>query len=139
LGEALRSLKLGIVDAKRLTSTSDPAQFATNLISEHLRKENPDALVVLGRKAGWDTRVSHESQESLEEPGIPAFYLSYNSEQSWTTSWDPISRIMKHLRGFEYYISRPKDFFNAWSDVVSRIVRTKQSARAPSAAIAGTK
>ena len=127
LGEALRSLKFGVVDAKRLTSNIGPTQFATDLIREHLRKEKPDALVVLGRKAGWETRVSREALESFEKLGIPAYYLSYNADQQLGLSRDPISSIVKRLGGLEYAINRPKDFFDAWSDVVDRIVRAKQA------------
>jgi len=138
LREALRSLKLGIVDAKRLASTGSPAQFATDLIGEHLKKENPDALVVLGRKGDWDTRISREALESFERPGTPAYYLSYTAEQPFKVSRDPIRRVIKRLHGFEYGISRPKDLFNAWSDVVSRIVRAKQAAQVAIAANSGT-
>jgi hypothetical protein len=127
LGEALMSLKFGIVDAKRLTSNNGPTQFATDLIRELLRKEKPDALVVLGRKAGWKARVSREALESFEKLGIPAYYFSYNADQQLSLSRDPISSIVKRLGGLEYAINRPKDFFDAWSDVVDRILRAKQA------------
>ncbi len=127
LGEALMSLKFGIVDAKQLTANNGPAQFATDLIREHLRTEKPDALVVLGRKAGWKTRVSREALESFEKLGIPAYYFSYNADQQLSRSRDPISSIVKGLGGLEYAINRPKDFFDAWSDVVDRIVRAKRA------------
>jgi hypothetical protein len=129
LGEAVKSLKFGVVDAKQLTSANGPAQFATDLFREHLRDEDPDALIVLGRKAGWEKGVSREALGSFDKPGAPAFYLSYNAEQQPILSRDPISSIIKRLRGFEYAIRRPKDLFNAWSDVIARIVRTKQVAQ----------
>ena len=123
LGEALRSLKFGIVDAKHLASNNGPTQFVTDLIREHLRNEKPDALVVLGRKVGWETGVSREALASFEKVAIPAYYLSYKTEGQLSPSRDPISSIVKRLRGFEYAISRPKDLFHAWSDVVYRIVQ----------------
>jgi hypothetical protein len=127
LGEALKSLKFGSVDAKRLTSNSGPTQFATDLIREHLTNERPDALIVLGRKAGWETRVSREALESFEKLGIPAYYFSYNADQQVSLSRDPISSIVKRLGGIEYAINRPKDFFNAWTEVVDRILRAKRA------------
>ena len=127
LGEALRSLKFGIVDAKRLTLNKGATQFATDLIREHLTKEKPDALVVLGRKAGWESRVSREALESFEKLGIPAYYFSYNADQQLGLTRDPISSIVKRLGGLEYAINRPKDFFDAWSNVVDRILRAKQA------------
>ena len=127
LGEALGSVKLGTVDAKRLVATNGPAQFTTDLIREQLRKDDSDALVVLGPKPNWETGVSREVLKSFGNPSKPAFYLSYDTRLQLSPSADPISSIIRHLRGFEYRINRPRDFFNAWSDVVARIVRTKRA------------
>ncbi len=132
---ALASARLGTVDAKRLASNNGPAQFAADLIREQLDKENTDGLIVLGPKGGAETGVSPQALDSFDKLGKPAFYLSYDTKQRSSLWRDPISSIMKHLRGFEYGINRPKDFFNAWSDVVSRIMRAKQ---APQASIAAT-
>jgi hypothetical protein len=131
LGEALGSLKLGTVDAKRLVSTRGPAQFATELVRDQLTKDNLDALVVLGSKTGWEASVSHTALKSFDQLAKQAFYLSYSAKQQWTIVQDPISSIMKHLRGLEYRINRPRDLFNAWSDVVSRIVRAKWGSQIP--------
>ncbi len=132
LGEALPTLKLGMIDAKQLASGNAPGQFATALIREHLNKEKPDALVVLGRKPGWGHGVSREALDSLGNPDTPAFYLSYAGEihPGLSPSRDLISSIMKRLRGLEYQISQPKDLFNAWSKVISQIARTKQGGQA---------
>jgi len=127
LGEALKTFKFGIVDAKRLASNKGSTQFVTDLIREHLTKEKPDALVVLGRKAGWETRVSREALESFEKLGTPAYYFSYNADQQLSLSRDPISSIVKRLGGLEYAINRPRDLFDAWTDVVDRIMRAKQA------------
>ena len=132
LGVALAAAKLGTVDAKRLVSTNGPAQFAADLIREQLGKENTDGLIVLGPKGGAETRVSPQALDSFEKLGKPAFYLSYDTGKRLSQWRDPISSIMKRLRGFEYAINRPNDFFNAWSDVVARMVRAK----APNASIA---
>ena len=138
LGGALASAKLGTVDAKRLVSTNGPAQFAADLIREQLGKENTDALIVLGPKEGSETRVSRQALEPLDKLGKQAFYLSYDTGKPLSLWRDPISSIVKRLRGFEYRIDRPKDFFNAWSDVVSRIMRAKQIPQAPMATTAAT-
>ncbi len=132
LGEALESVKLGMVDAKRLVSSGGPGQFAIDLIREHLKKEKPDALVVLSRKPGWGPGVSRQALESLGSPDIPVFYLSYTTDlqPDLSVSRDLLSSIVKRLRGLEYEIHQPKDLFNAWSKVVSRIVRTKQGDQA---------
>jgi hypothetical protein len=138
LGEALQLVKLGTVDAKRLASTNGPGQFAADLIRQQLKEDNSDALVVLGSKGGPETGVSRQALESFDKLGKPAFYLSYVTGQQGRPSRDLISSIMKHLRGFEYRIDRPKDFFNAWSDVVARIVRTMQAPQSSIAAAPAT-
>jgi hypothetical protein len=125
LGEALASVKLGTVDAKRLVSTNGPAQFAADLVREQLSKEYTDALVVLGPKEGVQAKVSSQALEPLDKLDKPAFYLSYDTKKQPSLWRDPISSIMKRLRGLEYGIHRPKDFFNAWSDVVTRMARVR--------------
>jgi hypothetical protein len=134
LGEALKSLKFGVIDAKSLSSTNAPAQFATDLFHKHLGDEKSDALVVVGHKQGWEEKIPRAALESLDKPSAPVFYLSYNAEQQPRLWRDPLSSIIKRLRGVEYNIRRPKDFFNAWSDVVLRLTRTPQIPLAPSAA-----
>jgi hypothetical protein len=138
LGKALGLIKLGTVDAKRLLSSKGSAQFAADLIREQLEKENSDALVVVGPKEGSETKVSRQALESFGKTGKPAFYLSYDTKRQSSLWRDPISSIMKRLHGFEYGINRPKDFFNAWSDVVSRIVRTKLAPQVSMITTAGT-
>jgi len=131
LGKSLESLKLGLVDVKQLKSTRGPAQFATDLVREQLSRGDLDALVLFGPKAGWETAVTRDALESLDELDIPTFYLSYNAERKWNLMPDSVSRIIKRLRGLEYGINQPKDFFNAWSDVVSRILRAKRAPQSP--------
>ncbi len=130
LGVALGSLKLGLVDAKRLATPKGPGQFATDIIRERIKEDSPDALVVLGRKAGRETGVPREALEALEKPGIPVFYMSYIADQESILRRDPVSSIVKRLGGVEYSMTRPKDLFTAWTDVVFRIQRMKRSSQA---------
>jgi hypothetical protein len=127
LGQALQSVKFGMVDAKRLASGNSPGDFASDLIREHLKMEKPDALIVLGRKQAGGARMSKESLDSLEDSTTPSFYFSYNANQQPPLAQDPISSIIKRLRGLEYRLDRPKDLFNAWSEVILRIVGTKRT------------
>jgi hypothetical protein len=129
LGQAIKSLKFGLVDAKRLASGVGPGEFAGDLIRERLKTEKPDALIVLARKEPAGIKVSKQSLDSLENPGTPVFYFSYSSEQLPARTQDPISSIIKKLRGLEYRLDRPRDLFNAWSEVVLRMTRTKQNAQ----------
>lgn len=128
LGESLKSLKLGTVDAKQLGSKNGPAEFAASLFNDQRNDGSRDALIVLGRKAGWEDGMSNKILESIENVGGPVFYLSYETKAQQSQWRDPFGAIVKHLRGFEYSISRPRDLFIAWSDVVSRAMRAKSFA-----------
>jgi hypothetical protein len=41
---------------------------------------------------------------------------------------------VKYLKGVEYTISRPRDLWNAWGDIMSRIVKSRLAKRAASGA-----
>jgi hypothetical protein len=138
LGEALKSVKFGMVDAKRLASSNRPGDFESDLIREQLKTEKPDALIVLGRKQAGGAKVSKESLDSLENSSTPSFYFSYNGDQQPPLAQDPISSIIKRLRGLEYRLDRPKDLFNAWSEVMLKIVHTKRDTQTSMAVKAGT-
>ncbi len=101
--------------------------------------ERPDALIVLGRKEAEGAKVSKQALESLENPGTPVFYFSYSSEQLPALTQDPISSITKRLRGLEYRLDRPRDLFNAWSEVIQRIERTKQNTQTSAAMKEGSR
>jgi hypothetical protein len=38
---------------------------------------------------------------------------------------DAIGAAVKYLKGVEYTISKPRDLFFSWSDIVGRIVKSK--------------
>jgi hypothetical protein len=135
LGDALRSVKFGVVDAKLLAQANTPGFFVTHLIRDHLRKSRPDALILLARSTGWKTGIPREALDSLPELDAPAFYLSYNANLRDPLWRDPVSTIVKRLRGFEFGVNRPKDLFNAWSEVMSRILTTRNSNRTKAPAL----
>jgi len=123
-GEALKSLKLGIVDARRISSRVGPAEFTTGVIEEQMQKQPRDAVIVLSHKVPWESGKPHEIAVPPAGAERPLFHLTYDSGKDlWTR--DPISNIVKRLRGVEYTIKNPRDLFDAWSDVVSRILRAK--------------
>ena len=131
LGEALQSLQLGRIDAKHLLSSSGAVRFAADLIREQLARKRPAALVVLGPKRGREMGGSREALQSFDLLDKPVFYLSYGDDRQASVLRDPISSMVKRLRGLEYKIDRPKDLFYAWSDVVARILQARQVAVTP--------
>jgi hypothetical protein len=127
VGEALKSLQLGLVDAKQLSMKDGTAQFMARLVREQLRKQGPDALIIVGPKLSGDVKISRETLDSVETLDRPIFYLKYNTDPAVNPWRDFIGNVVKQKRGVEYSITHPKDLFNAWSDVVSRIVRGRRS------------
>ena len=42
------------------------------------------------------------------------------------TSWrDAIGSAVKRLKGYEYTISRPRDLWYAWAEIMSKIVKIR--------------
>jgi len=131
LGEALQSLNLGTVDLKRLSQKNGDTEFLTNLIREEVTSEGsaPDAMVFAGPKAMLDESIPQESLKQIGEVHYPVFYMNYNlypQNIPWT---DTISKAVKYLKGQEYTISRPRDLWYAVTEMVSRIVKSKQGRR----------
>ena len=49
-------------------------------------------------------------------------YILNPSANPWR---DAIGNVVKKLRGYEYTISRPHELWNAWSEIMSRIVKSR--------------
>jgi|SRR5450755_328599 hypothetical protein len=131
LGEALHSLNLGTVDVKRLGKKRGEMEFLTNLITEELNTPNhPDAVIFAGPKALLDTNVPQESLRRVADVEYPLFYMNYNLDPQATPWRDAIGNAVKYLKGIEYTISRPRDLWNAWGDIMSRIIKSRLAKRA---------
>ena len=72
-----------------------------------------------------DESVPADSLKILEDIHYPVFYMNYNLEPQRNPWRDAIGNAVKKLRGYEYTISRPKDLWTAWSDIMARIVKLK--------------
>ena len=51
--------------------------------------------------------------------------MNYNLLPQQNPWRDPIGNVVKRLRGYEYTITRPRDLWTSWSDIMSRIVKLK--------------
>jgi len=60
------------------------------------------------------------------EVDYPVFYMNYSLEPQKTPWRDAIGHAVKFFKGTEYTISRPRDLWFAVSEMVSRIVKSKQ-------------
>lgn len=126
LGEAIDSLSLGTVDLKQLSQKHGDTEFLGQLITRELQgPEQPDAVIFAGPKVMLESSVPQDTLRALGEPSFPIFYMNYNLNPQVNPWRDAIGNAVKHFKGFEYTISRPRDLFNAWSDIMTRIVKSK--------------
>ncbi len=127
LGDALATLKLGTVDAKKLGQKKLDTDFLTDLIvTEAGDERHPDAMIFAGPKAMLDANVPSDALREVGDPGFPVFYLNYNLNPQHTPWRDSIGHAVKFFKGQEFTISRPRDVWFSVSEVVSRIVKLKQ-------------
>lgn len=130
LGEALDSISPGIVDLKRLSQKHGEAEFLTKLIQEELvASKDSDAVVFAGPKALLEESVPAESLRQIGDLEYPVFYMNYNLYPQAVPWNDAIGKAVKLLKGYEYTISKPRDLWFAVTEMVSRIVKTKQDRR----------
>jgi hypothetical protein len=125
LGESLHSLNLGTVNLKRLEDKHGDTDFLAKLITDEVSKTKADALIFAGPKVMLEEGVPQESLKQLESITTPVFYMNYNLYPQANPWRDAIGSAVKKLRGYEYTISRPRDLWSAWTDIVSRIIKQK--------------
>jgi hypothetical protein len=129
LGKALKSLNLGTVDLKQLSQKHGDSEFLGNLITQELTedKQPPDAVIFAGPKVMLDGGLSDETLKQLSDVKTPVFYMNYNLNPQVNPWRDAIGYAVKAARGSEFTISRPRDLFFSWTEIISRIVKSKFS------------
>jgi hypothetical protein len=127
LGKALTSLNLGTVDLKRLSERHGDTDFLTNLVRNEVTspQDHPDALIFAGPKVMLDANVPQEALKEAGDVNFPVFYMNYNLNPLAVPWKDAISHTVRFFRGYEYTISRPRDLWFAVSDLVSRVVKSR--------------
>jgi len=128
LGKALRSLNLGTVDLKRLTQKHGDTEFLTNFITQEMNVEqdHPDAVIIAGPKVMLENALPQDTLKQLgDNVKYPVFYMNYNLNPQVNPWRDAIGSAVRYLKGAEYTISRPRDLFFAWSEIIGRIVKSK--------------
>jgi len=125
LGKALASLKFGMVDYKKLSDPHSGSDFLSKLVLDELSNNKSDAVIFAGPKIGLTDNVPPDSLKELASVPYPVFYMNYNLTPVQNPWRDPIGNVVKHLRGYEYTITRPRDLWTSWSDIMSRIVKLK--------------
>lgn len=127
LGKAVKSLRLGTVDLKHLIQKHSDTDFLAQLMTNEVKdpKDEIDALIFAGPKVMLDDSVSAETLKQLTDVKFPVFYMNYNANPQLNPWRDAIGNAVRVLKGSEYTISRPRDLFFAWTDIMGRIVKSK--------------
>ncbi len=135
LGRALTSLNLGTVDLKRLGEKHGDTEFLTSLVRNEVvgsAKDHPDAVIFAGPKVLLDSNVPEETLKESGNVDFPVFYMNYNLYPQAVPWKDAISRTVHFFRGYEYTIAKPRDLWVAVSEMVSRIVKSRNGKQAAS-------
>lgn len=127
LGKALTSLNLGTVDLKRLSQKHGDSEFLSNLITKELKdeKQQPDAVIFAGPKVMIEDGLSQDTLKQLSDVKLPVFYMNYNLNPQVNPWRDAIGSTVRYLKGLEFTITRPRDLFFSWSEIMGRIVKSK--------------
>ncbi len=125
MGKALGSLKLGMIDYKLLSDPHSGSGFLTKLIGDELVNNSSDAVIFAGPKVNLEDTSTLDSLKELSSVPYPVFYMNYNLAPQQNPWRDTIGMLVKRLRGYEYTISRPRDLWNSWSDIMGRIAKMK--------------
>jgi hypothetical protein len=94
--------------------------------TEATGEKMPDALIFAGPKAMLDSNIPQGELKEVGEPAFPVFYLNYNLNPQQTPWRDTIGHAVRFFKGQEFTISKPRDLWFAVSEIVSRIVKSKQ-------------
>src|SRR5215813_10450178 len=129
MGEAIHSLNLGTVNLKRLSQKHGDAEFLTNFITQEMKDEKttPDAVIIAGPKVMIESGVQQDALKQLGDLKFPVFYMNYNVNPTVNPWRDAIGTAVKAMKGSEFTISRPRDLFYVWSEIIGRIVKFKFS------------
>jgi hypothetical protein len=132
LGRQLRSVKLGTVDYKHLADPHSPTDFLTHLVQDELSGNPANAVIFAGPKAFIDDQVTPDSLKDIGTISFPVFYMNYMlASPADTTPWrDAIGSVVKRLRGYEYTITRPRDLWTSWTDIMNHISKMKLASTA---------
>jgi len=128
LGAALTKLNLGTVDLKRLGERHGDTDFLTDLVRKEITSDpraHPDAVIFAGPKVMLDANVSQDVLKEANDVDFPVFYMNYNLNPQAVPWKDAISHTVRFFRGYEYTITRPRDLWFAVSEMVSRIVKSR--------------
>ncbi len=127
LGKSIKDIVPGVLDLKLLANKRGEVEFLTELIKQEIASsDHPDALIFAGPKYMVTEGSPEDELKTAETVDYPIFYLNYNLSPQ-TTPWrDSIGRAIRVFGGKEYALNRPRDLWFAVTEMVTRIVESKQ-------------
>jgi hypothetical protein len=138
LGKAVNGVTLGTVNIKQLSQKHGDADFLADLIRSELgTADHPDAVVFAGPKVMLDANPTKDAISPAAEVMFPVFYMNYNLNPNAVPWQDAIGRAVKLFHGTEYTITRPRELWSSVTEMVNRVVKSKQQARQASVSAAG--
>ena len=127
MGKAISAIAPGLVDLKLLANKRGEEEFLTDLIKTELASaDRPDALIFAGPKYMVTEGSPENDLKATEGVDYPVFYLNYNLNPVAVPWRDSIGRAIRVFGGKEYTITRPRDLFFAVTEMVGRIVESRQ-------------
>lgn len=127
LGKTLESMKLGTVNVQQLDQKKTETDFLEQLMEKEVAgASHSDAVIFAGPKAMLDADVPQEDLRRIGDIECPVFYMNYNLNPQAVPWKDSISHAIRAFKGTEYTISRPRDLWFSTSDILDRILRSKQ-------------
>jgi hypothetical protein len=109
-------------------------QVLSGLVKREVGGDKFDAVVFAGPKALLEENVPAEDLKQMGQVDSPMFYMNYNLNPQAVPWRDAIGNVVKFFKGAEYTISRPKDLWNALSEIITRIGEDKKGPSSASAA-----
>jgi hypothetical protein len=125
LGKAVSSLKFGMVDYQKLADPHSGSSFLSGLITEELGHNKADAVIFAGPKVMLDEQLPLDDMKELGGVAYPVFYLNYNLTPAQNPWRDAIGNVVKRVRGREYTISRPRDLWTSWAEIMGHMSKMK--------------
>jgi hypothetical protein len=128
LAEALSSLSPGTVDLKRLSQKHCETEFLAKLLTREMNNpaDRPDAVIFAGPKMLLYEGMPQNSLNQLPDVDYPVFYMPVSVNPLANPWRDTIGNAVKHMKGYEYTISRPRDLGYAWTGIVNRIEKFRE-------------
>lgn len=128
MGNALKRINMGTVDVSQLENKNGGTEFLSSLVKRQTSADDDaDGLIFIGPKMVTSCGIPEEDLRQVGELQSPVFYVNYTHVPEAIVCRDAIGRIVKFFKGREYTIHAPRDLWNALSEVVARIAKTKQT------------